>query len=52
VRTQNAAENLALVRRLVASVVKEDQKVDAGTKNKRKRAGWDDEYREHLLQKL
>jgi predicted transposase YbfD/YdcC len=52
VRTQNAAENLALVRRLVASVVKEDQKVDAGTKNKRKRAGWDDAYREHLLQKL
>jgi predicted transposase YbfD/YdcC len=52
VRAQNAAENLALVRRLVASVVKEDQKVDAGTKNKRKRAGRDDAYREHLLQKL
>jgi hypothetical protein len=52
VRTQNAAENPALMRRLVASVVKEDQKVDAGTNNKRKRAGWDEEYREYLLQKL
>ena len=52
VRTQNAAENLALLRRLVASTVKQDDRVDAGTKNKRKRAGWDDEYREHLLQKL
>ena len=52
VRTQNAAENLALVRRLVASVVKQDDRVDAGTKNKRKRAGWDDEYREQLLQNL
>jgi hypothetical protein len=52
VRTQNAVENPALMRRLVASVVKEDQKVDAGTNNKRKRAGWDEEYREYLLQKL
>ena len=52
VRTQNAAENLALLRRLVASVVKQDDQVDAGTKNKRKRAGWDDNYREHLLQNL
>jgi len=52
VRTQNAAENLALVRRLVASAVKQDDRVDAGTKNKRKRAGWDDDYRELLLQNL
>jgi predicted transposase YbfD/YdcC len=52
VRTQNAAENLALVRRLVASAVKQDDRIDAGTKNKRKRAGWDDDYREHLLQNL
>lgn len=52
VRTKNAAENLALLRRLVVSTVKQDERVDAGTKNKRKRAGWDDEYREHLLRKL
>jgi predicted transposase YbfD/YdcC len=52
VRTQNAAENLALMRRLVASAVKQDDRVDAGTKNKRKRAGWNDDYREHLLQNL
>ncbi len=52
VRTQNAAENLALVRRLVASVVKQDEKIEAGTQNKRMRAAWNDEYREHLLQKF
>jgi predicted transposase YbfD/YdcC len=52
VRTDNAAENLALVRRLVTSVVKRDEKIDAGTQNKRMRAAWDDEYREYLLQKL
>ena len=52
VRTDNAAENLALMRRLVTSVVKQDETIDAGTQNKRMRAAWDDEYREHLLQKL
>jgi len=52
VRTQNAAENLALVRRLVASAVKQDDRIDAGTQTKRMRAGWDDAYREHLLQHL
>ena len=38
VRTRNAAENLALVRRLAASAVKQDEKVDAGTQTKRMRA--------------
>lgn len=52
VRTENAAENLALVRRLVASVVKQDEKIEAGTQTKRMRAAWDDEYREHLLQEF
>ncbi|WP_423825213.1 ISAs1 family transposase [Salinibacter ruber] len=52
IRTQNAAENLALLRRLVVSTVKQDDRVDAGTKNKRRRAGGNDEYKEHLLQKL
>lgn len=49
VRTQNAAEHPTLLRRLVFSTVKLDEQGDAGTKNKRMRAGWDDEYREHLL---
>ena len=52
VRTRNAAENLALVRRLAASAVKQDERVDAGTQTKRIRAGWDDGYREHLLQEF
>lgn len=52
VRTANAAENLALVRRLVVSTVKQDDQVSAGTQTKRMRAAWDDSYREHLLQNL
>lgn len=52
VRTSNAAENLALVRRLTASVLRQDERVGAGTQTKRMRAAWDDDYREHLLQQL
>lgn len=52
VRARNAAENFALVRRLAASVVKQDEKVNAGTQTKRMRAGWDDGYREHLLREF
>jgi hypothetical protein len=49
---ENAAENFALLRRLAASTIKQDEQVDAGTQTKRMRAAWDDEYREHLLQEF
>jgi predicted transposase YbfD/YdcC len=52
VRMENAAENFALLRRLAASTIKQDEQVDAGTQTKRMRAAWDDEYREHLLQEF
>jgi predicted transposase YbfD/YdcC len=52
VRAPNAAENLALLRRLAASTIKQDDRINAGTQTKRMRAAWDDEYREHLLQHL
>jgi len=52
IRMENAAENFALLRRLAASTIKQDDQIDAGTQTKRMRAAWDDDYREHLLQKL
>jgi predicted transposase YbfD/YdcC len=52
VRTGYAAENFALVRRLVTSVIQQDNREDGGTQTKRMRAAWDDDYREHLLQQL
>jgi hypothetical protein len=52
VRTGHAAENFALVRRLVTSVIQQDDREDGGTQTKRMRAAWDDDYREHLLQQL
>ena len=52
IRMENAAENPALLRRLAASTIKQDDQIDAGTQTKRMRAAWDDDYREHLLQKL
>jgi predicted transposase YbfD/YdcC len=52
IRMENAAENFALLRRLAASTIKQDEQVDAGTQTKRMRAAWDDKYREHLLQEF
>jgi len=52
VRTGYAAENFALVRRLVTSVIQQDDREDGGTQTKRMRAAWNDDYREHLLQQL
>lgn len=51
VRTDKAAENIVPSRRLVASVVKQNEKIDAATQNKRMRTVRDDEYREHHLEK-
>lgn len=52
VRTGYAAENLALVRRLVTSVIQQDDRANGGTQTKRMRAAWNDDYREHLLRQL
>jgi len=58
IRMENAAENLALLRRLAAFTIKQDEQVDAGTQTKRStqtkrmRAAWDDGYREHPLQEF
>jgi predicted transposase YbfD/YdcC len=49
VRTEHAPENLALVRRLAAALIKQDKKTKGGTACRRKRAGWDNEYLEQVL---
>jgi predicted transposase YbfD/YdcC len=52
VRAGHAAENVALLRRLAVSVLKQDEQVGAGIQTKRMRAAWDDDYRARLLQHL
>ena len=49
VRKDHGPENLALLRRLAVSLLKQDTTVKRGIATKRKRAGWDDDY---LLQVL
>jgi predicted transposase YbfD/YdcC len=48
-RKDHGPENLALLRRLAVSLLKQDTTVKRGIATKRKRAGWDDDY---LLQVL
>jgi len=40
----HAPENFTLLRQLAASVLKQEQTTWLGIKNKRLRAGWDDDY--------
>lgn len=48
-RAKNAAENFGVLNRLALNIIKTDTSVKAGVKRKRKMAGWDDLYLEHLL---
>jgi predicted transposase YbfD/YdcC len=49
VRMGYAQQNLALLRRVALSVLKQDTTTQASIKSKRKRAGWDDAYLLHVL---
>lgn len=49
VRTQHAAENFAVLRRLALHLLKQDTSLKIGIKAKRLKAGWDEEYLLHLL---
>jgi predicted transposase YbfD/YdcC len=51
VKDRNAAENLALLRRVAVSLLKQD-KSKGSLKGKRKRAGWDEPFLLHLLGSL
>lgn len=48
-RAKNAAENFGIINRLALNIIKTDTSVKASMKRKRKMAGWDDLYLEHLL---
>lgn len=49
VRVGDAAENLAVLRRIALNVVKKDRTQRCGLKAKRLKAGWDEGYLEQLL---
>jgi predicted transposase YbfD/YdcC len=48
-RDRRGIENLALLNRLAVSVLRQDKRIKAGVKCKRKTAGWNDDYLLHLL---
>jgi predicted transposase YbfD/YdcC len=48
-RTDNAAENLALLRRWLLSLLRQDTTLKAGIEKKRQTAGWNEEFLEQLL---
>lgn len=44
IRKDNADQNFAIIRRLVLSLLKKDQKAKIGIQNRRMRAAWDEQY--------
>jgi predicted transposase YbfD/YdcC len=50
VRSGHAPENLAIIRRFALSLIKQDPQRKIGVKASRKRAGWSNNYLQHLLQ--
>jgi len=51
IRTRNAAENIALIRKISHNALKNSTK-QGGIKTKRLQAGWDDRYMEEILKAL
>lgn len=49
VRKGNGAENLARLRHIAMNLLKQDKTTKIGVKNKRLKAGWDQDYLLHLL---
>jgi predicted transposase YbfD/YdcC len=49
IRIGYAQQNLALLRRIALSLLKQDRSAKTGIKTRRKRAGWDDAYLLHIL---
>ena len=50
IRAGHAAQNMAAVRRLALSLLKQEESLSVGVKNKRLRAGWDPDYLQAVLQ--
>jgi predicted transposase YbfD/YdcC len=49
IRKDHSAENFAVMRHFAINLLKQDKLTKLGVKNKRLKAGWDDEYRASLL---
>ena len=49
IRKGHSAENFAVMRHFAINLLKQDKLTKLGVKNKRLKAGWDDEYRASLL---
>jgi len=49
VRTQNAAENFAIIRHIALNIIKKD-KSKGSNRGKRKRAGWDNDFLRQMLE--
>lgn len=49
IRVGDGAENFAILRRIALNILKQDTTVKAGVAARRKKAGWDGEYLQHLL---
>lgn len=49
IRKGHSAENFAVMRHFAINLLKQDKHTKLGVKNKRLKAGWDDDYRAHLL---
>lgn len=49
IRKDHSPENFAVMRHFALNILKQDQQIKLGVKNKRLNAGWDDEYRASLL---
>ena len=44
IRKDNSPENLAIIRHIALNLLKQEKTLKVGVKNKRKNAGWDDNY--------
>jgi predicted transposase YbfD/YdcC len=52
IRMGNAAQNMSAVRRLALGLLEQEESLSVGTKNKRLRAGWDQDYLEKILRQV
>ena len=51
-KNDNAAENLSTLRRMALNILKMDASKSGSMRNKRKRAGWSNQYMEQLLEQF
>ncbi len=49
IRKGHSAENFAVMRHVAINLIKQDKTTKLGVKNKRLKAGWDDNYLNKLL---